>query len=138
MDTDTLNTLVTDAIWRVEELDALGIRPNSLEWARVSALEEELAKAFPASDPQGRVARRGAITAALKARDYDRVQALLDTYLSELTAPDPFKASLSEILREADQEMASRFQNAAALYTASDARSLARRFREAGAFGLAA
>ena len=63
MDTDTLNTLVTDAIWRAEELEALGI-PASPAWKEVSAIEEELAKAFPVSEGQGRIARRGAVRAA--------------------------------------------------------------------------
>jgi hypothetical protein len=58
VDTDTLNTLVTEAIWRAEELEALGI-PTSAAWKDVSAIEEELAKAFPVSDGQGRIARRG-------------------------------------------------------------------------------
>jgi hypothetical protein len=81
MDTDTLNTLVTDAIWRAEELEALGI-PTSSAWKEVSAIEEKLAKAFPVSEGQGRIARRGAVSAALKAGDYDRAQDLADAYVA--------------------------------------------------------
>ncbi|MGD0361193.1 MAG: hypothetical protein ABSC93_10015 [Bryobacteraceae bacterium] len=42
METDTLNTLVSDAIWRAQELEALGI-PTSSAWKEVSVIEEELA-----------------------------------------------------------------------------------------------
>jgi hypothetical protein len=135
VDTDTLNTLVTEAIWRAEELEALGI-PASRAWKEVSAIEEELAKAFPVSDGQGRIARRGAVSAALKAGDYDRSQALVDAYVAEEAAPDFRKTGLQEILEEADQAMKQRFQHAAGHLR--EARELARRFREAGAFGLAA
>jgi hypothetical protein len=138
METDILNTLVTDAIWRAEELDALGIQSPSPAWRDVSALEEELAKAFPATEFQGQIARRGAVRAALKAGDYDRAQALADAYIAEEAAPTSLKASLSEILEEADRAMESRFQHAAKHHTPREARDLARHFREAGPFGLAA
>jgi hypothetical protein len=137
VETDTLNTLVTDAIWRAEELEALGI-PTSPAWKEVSAIEEELAKAFPVSEGQGRIARRGAVRAALKAGDYDRAQALADAYIAEEAAPDSLKTALHEILEADDQAMESRFQYAAKRHTPREARDLARRFREAGPFGLAA
>jgi hypothetical protein len=137
VDTDTLNTLVTDAIWRAEELEALGI-PASPAWKEVSAIEEELAKAFPVSEGQGRIARRGAVRAALKAGNYDSAQALTAAYIAEEAAPDSLKTALCEILNEADQAMASRFQHAAKHHTAREARDVARRVREAGPFGLAA
>jgi hypothetical protein len=105
VDTDTLNTLVTDAIWRAEELEALGI-PASPAWKEVSTIEEELAKAFPVSEGQGRIARRGAVSAALKAGDYDRAQALAAAYIAEEAAPDSLKTALREILEEADRAMA--------------------------------
>jgi hypothetical protein len=86
MDTGTLNTLVTDAIWRAQELEALGI-PALPSWKEVSAIEEELAKAFPASEGEGRIARRGAVSAAIKAGDYDRAQALEEAYIADESAP---------------------------------------------------
>jgi len=132
-----LNTLVTDAIWRAEELEALGI-PTSPAWKEVSAIEEELAKAFPVSEGQGRIARRGAVRAALKAGDYDRAQALAAAYIAEEAAPASLKSGLQEILGEADHAMTSRFQNAAKHHTPREARDLARRFRETGPLGLAA
>lgn len=103
METDELNTLVTDAIWRAEELEDLGIHDTSQAWAEVSSIEEELAKAFPASDVQGKIARRGAVGAALKAGDPARAQALADAYLAEEATPESLKAQLREILEPGTQ-----------------------------------
>jgi len=137
VDTDALNTLVTEAIWRAEELEALGI-PPAPAWREVSAIEEELAKVIPVSDGQGRIARRGAVSAALKAGDYDRAQALVDAYIAEQEAPDSLKTGLHEILEEADQALVGRFKHAAKHVTPREARDIERRSREAGPFGLAA
>jgi hypothetical protein len=137
VDTDILNTLVTEAIWRAEELEGLGIHPASA-WKEVSKLEEQLAKAFPVSEAQGRIARRGAVDAALKGGDYDRAQALADAYMTDEAALPSLKAALHEILDEADQAIANRFQHAAKYHTPREARDVARRVRTAGPFGLAA
>lgn len=138
METDLLNTLVTEAIWRAEELEAIGIRPASSAWKDVSRIEEQLATALPVSEAQGRIARRGAVDAALKAGDYDRAQALADAYIAEEAAPVSLKNALREILEEADQALVGRFQHAAKHVTPREARDIERRSREAGPFGLAA
>jgi hypothetical protein len=138
VETDTLNTLVSGAIWRAEQLESHGIRPASQAWAEVSSLEEELAKALPVSDPEGRIARRGSVRAALKAGDYARAHALADGYLGEEDAPESLKTALRTILEEASQAMASRFRYASKHHSLREAQDFARRFREAGAFGLAA
>jgi hypothetical protein len=117
VETDLLNTLVTEAIWRAEELEALGIRPASSAWKDVSRIEEQLAKAFPVSEAQGRIARRGAVDAALKSGDYERAQALADAYIAEEAAPVSLKTALREILEEADREISSRLQHAAEHHT---------------------
>ena len=138
MENDTLNTLVSGAIWRVEQLEALGLRPASQAWAEVSSLEENLAKAIPVAEPEGRIARRGAVRAALKAGDYDRAEALSAVYIAEQAAPKSLKAELREILEEDVQAIASHFRYAAKHHSVDEARELARRFRTTGAFCLAA
>jgi len=138
VETDGLNTLVTGAIWRAEQLEAHGIRSASQAWAEVSSLEEELAKALPVSESEGRIARRGAVRAALKAGDYARAHTLSEGYVAEEAAPKSLKTALRKILEEDAQAMASRFRYAAKHHTLPEARALARRFREGGAFGLAA
>ena len=120
METDTLNTLVTGAIWRAEQLEVRGIPSAGDAWAEVSYLEEELAKVVPASDPEGRVARRGSVRAALKAGDYARATALLEGYSAEEGAPESLKATLRKILSDATKQHGSQ-----------EATELARRSREA-------
>jgi DNA-binding NarL/FixJ family response regulator len=96
--TDALNSLVTSAIWRAEQLEEHEISSAPLAWAEVAALEEKLATALPVSQPEGRIARRGAVRAALKARDYDRAQALAQRYLAEKDAPESLRSALCEIM----------------------------------------
>ncbi len=98
METDTLNTLVTGAIWRAEQLAALGMAGASQAWAEVSSLEEQLAKLLPATEPEGRIARRGAVRAALKAGDYGRAKAMLDGYSSDALAPGSLQAEFQHML----------------------------------------
>jgi len=137
METNGLNMLVTEAIWRAEELEALGIQ-SELAWKEVSSLEEKLAKLHPASEPEGQIARRGAVSGALEASDYARAQALADGYLAEENAPESLKTALREILEEDAQAMAGRFQHASKQHGLREAQGLADRLRAAGAFSLAA
>ena len=102
METDELNTLVTEAIWRAEELEAGDIAARQA-WAEVSSIEEKLANALPASEPQGRIARRGAVQAALKAGDDVRAHALAASYLADEAAPESLRAALREILEQGSQ-----------------------------------
>lgn len=97
MDVDVLNTLVTGAIWRAEQLEERDLR-STAAWKEVSALEDELATALPVSDPEGRIARRGAVHAALKAGDYARAQSLVQRYAAEERAPKTLRTELREIL----------------------------------------
>ena len=138
METDALNALVSGAIWRAEQLENHGIRSAAQAWAEVSSLEEELAKVLPASESEGRISRRGAVRAALKAGDYARAHALTDGYLSEDDAPRSLKTALRKILEDDSQAIANRFRYASKHHSVREAQDLARRFREAGAFGLAA
>src|ERR1700674_1976519 len=112
METDALNTLVSGAIWRAEQLEAHGIRPISQSWAEVSSLEEELSKALAVSESEGRIARRGAVRAALKAGDYTRAHALAEAYAAEEAAPKSLQAALRRILEEDAQAMASGYKYA--------------------------
>lgn len=138
METDTLNSLVTGAIWRAEQLEARGIISASQAWAEVSSIEEQLAKVLPVSESEGRIARRGAVRSALKAGEYARAYSLSEGYASEEHASKSLRAELRRIMQEDDRAMARSFRYAAKHHSVSEARDLARRFREAGAFGLAA
>ena len=100
MNSDSLHSFVTAAIWRAEQLEARRIGSAPLAWAEVSSLEEELATALPVSQPEGRIARRGAVRAALKARDSARARALAERYLTEKEAPKSLRAAIREMLEE--------------------------------------
>jgi hypothetical protein len=136
MSTELLNTLVTGAIWRAEQLEEHGVGSAPLAWAEVSSLEEELAKVLPASHPEGRIARRGAVRAALRAGDFARAQALTERYLAEKDATRTLRAALRQLLEEDARALAERFRHAAKAI--DEARGLARWLQEGGAFGLAA
>lgn len=136
MSTDLLNTLVTSAIWRAEQLEEHRVGSASLAWAEVSALEEELAKALPASQPEGRIARRGAVRAALKAGDFAHARVLVECYSAEKEATPALRKALRQLLEEDARTLAERYRHAAKAVT--DARDLARWLHESGAFGLAA
>ncbi len=138
MSNEGLNALVTSAIWRAQQLESLGIGSASQAWSEVSSVEEELAKSHPTSQGQGRIARRGAVRAALKAGDYARAQQLYDSYTSEKGATKALKDALKEILTQDAKEMENRFRFASKQLRVGEAREIARYFHNAGAFGLAA
>jgi hypothetical protein len=135
---DTVNSLVSAAIWRAEQLDATSMTASAQAWAEVSVLEEELAKMIPASESEGRIARRGAVRAALKAGDYGRAEVMARTYVGDDTAPRALKTALRQLLEEDARALVANFPSAAKHYDLREIRRLAQRFREAGAFGLAA
>jgi hypothetical protein len=138
MSLDSLHTLVTGAIWRAEQLEEHQVSSAPLAWTEVSRLEEELARALPASLPEGRIARRGAVRAALKARDFARADMLAERYLTEREAPESLRATLRELLEEEARALAGQFRYAAKQHAVREAREIARRLHQAGAFGLAA
>ncbi len=138
MNADTLNSLVTSAIWRAEQLEELGASTVSLAWAEVSVLEEELASMIPVTQPEGRIARRGAVRAALKSRDYSRVETLIGRYLEEDEVPEALRTAIGDMLAEDARELSERFRYATKHHSVDELRDMARRIGQAGAFGLAA
>lgn len=138
MDADILNTLVTSAIWRAQQLEDRGIGSAALAWAEVSQLEEQLASVFPLSEAEGRIARRGSVRAAIKAGEHSRARALADRFSVEADAPKALKAELRKMLREEAGAVSRRYPYAAKRHRLDEARLLAARLRAAGPFGLAA
>ncbi|NOY25307.1 MAG: hypothetical protein GXP62_05490 [Oligoflexia bacterium] len=138
MNVDALYTLVTSAIWRAQQLAALGVPTVARAWSEVSALEEELAHSMPTTRPEGRTARRGAVRAALLAGDSFRAHDLTRRFSEEPHTSDDLRAALDEMLEADAASLASRFPFAARHHAIRDARELARHLRRTGAFGLAA
>jgi len=137
MAVDTLHTLVSSAIWRAEQLDELDIDSPSA-WFEVSKLEEELANVLPVSEAEGRIARRGAIRAALKAGDHVRAQDLVQRFAAEEGVPRRLCAELRKMLNADTQELAEQFPFAAKHHTPRDIRKLAYHLQQNGPFALVA
>lgn len=137
VDADTLHTLVSSAIWRAEQLEDRGVSSAPLAWAEVSQLEEQLAGAFPLSEPEGKIARRGAVRAALKAGEYARARTLADRFSAEDGVPRALKVAFRKMLEEDAGAVAGRYPYAAKRHRIEDARQLAGLLREGGPFGLA-
>jgi hypothetical protein len=83
MTIELLYPLVTEAIRRAETLEDLQAPGARVAYLDVSILEEQVAEVLPASDPEGAVARRGAVRAALSANEQDRARQLAERYLAE-------------------------------------------------------
>ncbi len=86
MSIETLYPLVTEAIRRAEALEDLGDPQAPAAQLEVSLLEERIAETLPASDPEGALARRGAVRAALAAKDLNRARRLTARFLEERRA----------------------------------------------------
>lgn len=108
MDIELLYPRITEAIRRAETLEdrgAPGARPAYLE---VSRLEQKVAEILPASNPEGAVARRGAVRAALSAGEPARAQQLAKQFLSENDAEDELRAELRQLSDQAELSLADR------------------------------
>ena len=67
-----------------------------VDQARSVYLEEEIASLIPANDPEGEIARRGVLRAALRAHQSARVVELAERYLADPLASLALKATLRE------------------------------------------
>lgn len=137
MTVDTLNTLVSGAIWRAEQLDEMHMEAGSA-WMEVSKFEEALAKVVPVKDPEGRIARRGAVRAALKAKQHTRARELAVQYTAEDDVPKSLCNDLRGILESDANALSEQFPHAAKHHTPSDLQSCMIHFLAGGPFGLAA
>ena len=80
---EELCALVTRALRRAEKLADARAPEATAAYGVVATYEEALARAFPAESVRGAFARVGAVTAALRALDVPRAQALAGRFLSE-------------------------------------------------------
>jgi len=137
MAVDSLNSLVTSAIWRAEQLDDAGLETAPMAWSEVSRWEEELAKLIPARETEGRIARRGAVRAAVKSNDYVRAKDLAERYIAENGAPKGLVVELRQLLNEEAKGLAEQFPFAAKHHKPSELQGLAIQFLQSGPFFLA-
>jgi hypothetical protein len=133
MSIEFLYPLVTEAIRRAETLEDLRAPGVYTAYFDVSLLEEKVAEFLPASDPEGALARRGAVRAALAARELGRAQQLAERFLAEADANAELKAGLRRLFAETEHSTALRFPRVAATVGMSEVRRLARALSEQGA-----
>ena len=133
MSLDFLYPLVTEAIRRAEILEDLRAPGVHTAYADVSLLEEKVAELLPASNPEGALARRGAVRAALAARELGRAQQLAERFLAEADAAAELQLSIRSLFEERDRSTAVRFPRVAATVGMPEVRRLARALNEQGA-----
>jgi len=108
MSLDDLYQRVSAAILNADRLEDEGASRTKVRFAKlsVSFLEQEIAELLPASDPEGAIARRGAVRAALEAGVHARVRELVESYLDEADAE--LAAELNALVAQADDELPAR------------------------------
>lgn len=106
MDTELLYPLVSEAIRRAETLEDLGASGARSAYLDVSLLEEKVAEVLPASDPEGALARRGAVRAALAAKDLARARQLAERFLAEVGCDTKLRAEILRLMDRADRSAA--------------------------------
>ena len=137
MPIDALQALVSGAIWRAEQLDDSGLETARSAWSEVSKWEEELAKKIPAKAAEGRIARRGAVRAALKAKNVVRAQDLVERFVAETGTPKELCAELRHMIKEDAKGLFEQFPFAAKHHKLGELQRMATQFLQRGPFCLA-
>ena len=83
MDLEILYPLVTEAIRRAEVFEDLHAPGARDAWRDVSRLEERITRILPASEPEGAIARRGAVRAAIAGGECERACDLVTRFKAE-------------------------------------------------------
>lgn len=133
MTLDILYLLVTEAIQRADTLAELGAPSAAQAQLDVSLLEEQIAASVPASDPEGALARRGAVRAAGAAKHYTRAQELASRFLSEEDASTELRAQIGALLADQEDSIATRCPRIAARIGVAEVRRVACAFARQGA-----
>lgn len=97
MQLDDLYRSVSQAIREADALDD-GDPAAAAAHNRVSVLEEAIAAKLPASDPEGAIARRGAVRAAFAADEMDRARDLVRRYSEDPEATEKLRQELIDLL----------------------------------------
>ena len=108
---DQLYGRVTIAIMVAEKAEAAGSKAQAAAgYLEVSFFEEEIAKLLPAADPEGEIARRGVVTAAMSAGQFVRAVEMANSYAADPAASVPLKDQLAALGRDAEREARSRLR----------------------------
>ncbi len=85
---------------RADTLEELGAPGAAAAHLDVSLLEERIAAGLPASDPEGALARRGAVRAAGAANDWRRARDLAERFIADADADAELREQLASLLAE--------------------------------------
>lgn len=99
---DELYTKVSDAIYRAEGLEDVDPAAAAMAYFRVSVLEEEIAELLGPDDEEGAAARRGVLTAAMRAGQPTRASDFAARYLAEAGIPDHLRRDLEALQEKAN------------------------------------
>jgi|GEM_PF-3480462 len=102
MSPELLYPMVTEAIRRAETLGDLGAPGAAAAFLDVSLLEEKIAGTLPVTDPEGAIARRGAVRAALSAGEFGRARHLIERYLADQEGDETLRSALIEFSQQVD------------------------------------
>lgn len=133
MSIEALYPLITEAIRRAETLEDLHAPGARSAYLDVSLLEERAAEVLPASDPEGALARRGAVRAALAAKELTRAQQLAERFLAETGTDADLRVALLQFVEQAERSIAARYPHVAARFGLAEIRRLARALIQQGA-----
>jgi hypothetical protein len=133
MSIEILYPLITEAIQRAETLEDLHAPGTHSAYLDVSLLEERVTEILSSSDPEGALARRGAVRAALAAREFARARLLSKRFLAEAETAAELRDELQRLLEQADDALAARFPRVAARFGIQEVRRLAHALIEQGA-----
>jgi len=136
MDIESLYPLVTESIRRAEMLEDLGAPGATSAHLDVSLIEEKIADSLPASNPEGAIARRGAVRAALAAKEYSRAQSLAARYTAESGIAAELKKEMSSLFEEVDRATdgrnQTRYPKASTRYGIAEIRRVTRAWLQQG------
>jgi hypothetical protein len=130
---EILYPLITEAIRRAETLEDLRAPGARSAYVDLLLLEERAAAVLPASDPEGAVARRGSVGAALAAKDLARARQLVERFLAEDGIDPELRDDLLAFAEQAERSIAARYPHVAASVGFAEVRRLARALIQQGA-----
>jgi hypothetical protein len=107
MELDVLYPKISEAIRKAESLEDAGDAGVYQAYLEVSELEDMIAGLIPLSEPEGALARRGALRAALVAGDLQRARELRGRYEAEEGVTTGFRRELAEVWEAARLRQAS-------------------------------
>lgn len=110
---DTLDSLVSIAILRAQFLDNEMDPAAPQAWREVMHYERDLATLCPASSLAGGIARAGAISAALAAKEEHEAYQLKTLYFADADLPQERRARIQQLLATHEQTKAIRYPHLA-------------------------